>query len=61
VPALVIAGEQDKLSSVADAQAMVDALPEARLVVVPRSGHLTAVEVPVAFNVAAREFVTSLT
>jgi pimeloyl-ACP methyl ester carboxylesterase len=34
------------LSSVADAQAMVDALPDARLVVVPRSGHLTAVEAP---------------
>lgn len=61
VPALVVAGEQDTLSSVADAQAMVDALPDARLVVVPRSGHLTAVEVPEAFNAAAREFVTSLT
>jgi pimeloyl-ACP methyl ester carboxylesterase len=61
VPALVVAGEQDALSSVADAQAMVDALPEARLVVVPRSGHLTAVEAPDAFNVAAREFLTSLT
>jgi pimeloyl-ACP methyl ester carboxylesterase len=45
---------------VADAQAMVDALPDARLVVVPRSGHLTAVEAPEAFNVAAREFLTSL-
>jgi pimeloyl-ACP methyl ester carboxylesterase len=60
VPALVVAGDQDKLSSMADAQAMVDALPEARLVVVPRSGHLTAVEVPDAFNVAAREFLASL-
>ena len=29
VPALVVAGEQDALSSVADAQAMVDALPDA--------------------------------
>jgi pimeloyl-ACP methyl ester carboxylesterase len=61
VPAIVVAGEQDALSSVADAQAMVDALPEARLVVVPRSGHLTAVEAPDAFNTAAREFLTSLT
>lgn len=60
VPALVVVGDQDALSSVADAQAMVDALPDARLVVVPRSGHLTAVEAPDAFNVAAREFLTSL-
>jgi len=45
---------------VADAQAMVDALPDASLVVVPRSGHLTAVEAPEAFNLAAREFLTSL-
>jgi pimeloyl-ACP methyl ester carboxylesterase len=60
VPALVVAGEQDALSTLADAQAMVDALPEARLVVVPRSGHLTAVEAPEAFNAAAREFLSSL-
>jgi pimeloyl-ACP methyl ester carboxylesterase len=60
VPALVVAGEQDTLSTLADAQAMVDALPDARLVVVPRSGHLTAVEAPEAFNAAAREFLTSL-
>jgi pimeloyl-ACP methyl ester carboxylesterase len=60
VPALVIAGEQDTLSLASDAAAMVDALPDARLVVIPRSGHLTAVEAPQAFNVAVREFLTAL-
>jgi pimeloyl-ACP methyl ester carboxylesterase len=60
VPALVVAGEQDDLSSPADAQAMVDALPGARLVVVARSGHLTAVEAPEAFNGAVHEFLTAL-
>jgi pimeloyl-ACP methyl ester carboxylesterase len=60
-PALVVAGDQDALSTLEDAQALVDALPDARLVVVPRSGHLTAVEAPEAFNVAVREFLTSLT
>jgi len=60
VPTLVISGEQDTLATMADAQAMVDALPDARLVVVPRSGHLTAVEAPQAFNAAAREFLASL-
>jgi pimeloyl-ACP methyl ester carboxylesterase len=56
VPALVVQGEQDALASMADAQAMVDALTDGRLVVVPRSGHLTAVEAPEAFNLAVREF-----
>ena len=60
VPALVIAGAEDTLSLVSDAEAMVDALPDARLVVVPRCGHLTAVEAPDAFNVAVREFLASL-
>lgn len=60
VPALVVVGEQDTLSPPADAEAMVDALPDARLVVVPGSGHLTAVEAPDAFTAAARGFIASL-
>jgi pimeloyl-ACP methyl ester carboxylesterase len=60
VPAMVVAGEQDALSSVADAQAMVDALPSGRLVRIPRSGHLSAVETPDEFTVAVRDFLTSL-
>jgi pimeloyl-ACP methyl ester carboxylesterase len=60
VPALVVVGDEDALAPPADAQAMVDALPSGRLVRIPRSGHLTAVETPDEFTVAVRDFLTSL-
>jgi pimeloyl-ACP methyl ester carboxylesterase len=50
VPALVLVGDQDELSPVADAQAMADVLPQGQLVVLPEAGHLSAVETPDAFN-----------
>jgi pimeloyl-ACP methyl ester carboxylesterase len=60
VPALVVVGDEDQLSPVADAQAMVDALPQGRLAVLPGSGHLTAVEVPDTFNLALTRFLADL-
>jgi pimeloyl-ACP methyl ester carboxylesterase len=60
VPALVIAGGEDELATEADARAMTSALPNAELLVMPRSGHLTAVEQPELFNQAVAEFVTAL-
>ena len=57
VPALVILGEEDELASRADGEAMVDALPHGRLVMVAGAGHLSAVEAPGAFSAAVREFV----
>jgi pimeloyl-ACP methyl ester carboxylesterase len=57
VPAVVILGEEDELASRADGEAMVDALPQGRLVMVPGAGHLTAVEAPDAFSTAVRELV----
>lgn len=60
VPALVVVGDEDTLSPPADAEAMVEALPQGRLVVIPGSGHLTAVEAPEAFATALRDFVTAL-
>ena len=49
-PALVVVGEEDALSPPSDAEAMVEALPDAQLARVPEAGHLTAVETPEAFN-----------
>jgi pimeloyl-ACP methyl ester carboxylesterase len=60
VPALVIAGSEDELATEDDARAMVGALPNAELLVIPRCGHLTAVEQPDLFNQAVAEFVTAL-
>jgi pimeloyl-ACP methyl ester carboxylesterase len=59
VPALVVVGAEDALASASDAQAMVEALPQGRLVTIPRSGHLTAVETPEQFTSAVRELLTS--
>jgi pimeloyl-ACP methyl ester carboxylesterase len=60
VPALVIAGSEDELAGEEDARAMAEALPNAELLVMPRCGHLTAVEQPELFNQAVAEFVTAL-
>ncbi|TAL14603.1 MAG: alpha/beta fold hydrolase [Frankiales bacterium] len=60
VPALVVVGDEDALSPVAQAQEMVDALPQGRLAVVPGAGHLSAVEDPPAFAAAVRAFLADL-
>jgi pimeloyl-ACP methyl ester carboxylesterase len=60
VPALVLRGDEDGLSSQADSEAMADALPQGRLVVIPSSGHLTAVEDPDAFADAVVTFLNTL-
>ena len=60
VPALVVVGDEDALSPVADARAMADALPQGRLVVLEGAGHLSAVEVPDAFAGAVGAFLDEL-
>ena len=60
VPTLVIAGNEDALSTAEDAQTMTDALPSAQFVQIAGSGHLTAVEAPEEFNQAVRAFVQKL-
>ncbi|MBO2448128.1 alpha/beta fold hydrolase [Actinomadura barringtoniae] len=60
VPALVIVGSEDTLATEEDAHAMVDALPNAELLVIPRAGHLCAVEQPDLFNQAVAEFAAAL-
>lgn len=56
VPLLVVVGEEDELSPVSDAEAMAQAAPDAELEVIPKAGHLSAVEQPEAFNAAVAEF-----
>jgi pimeloyl-ACP methyl ester carboxylesterase len=59
VPALVLAGEEDELAPPSDAQAMAEAVPEGRLEIIPKAGHLIAVEQPEAFNAAVERFLSS--
>lgn len=46
VPALVLRGAEDAQSSQDDAESMASALRDVELIVVPRAGHLSAVEQP---------------
>ncbi|MFI0422159.1 alpha/beta fold hydrolase [Spongiactinospora sp. 9N601] len=57
VPALVIVGEEDQMTTPADAEAMAEAVPDSRLTVIEAAGHLSAVEQPEAFNRAVAAFV----
>lgn len=61
VPTLVVVGDEDELSPLADAQVMADAVPGAKLVTIPESGHLTAVEAPEDFNAALAAFLPTTT
>jgi pimeloyl-ACP methyl ester carboxylesterase len=54
VPALVLVGEEDTVTPLADAEAMAAALRDAVLTVVPGVGHLSALEAPDTFSWAAR-------
>jgi pimeloyl-ACP methyl ester carboxylesterase len=60
VPALVIAGDEDRIATREDAEAMTDVLPNGKLVVIRQSGHLSAVEQPAAFNDAVVTFVNKI-
>jgi 3-oxoadipate enol-lactonase len=56
VPALVVCGAEDALTPVADSEAIHRGLPGSRLVVIPRAGHLPALEDPAAFHAALTAF-----
>jgi pimeloyl-ACP methyl ester carboxylesterase len=60
VPTLVLVGEEDVITPVADAQAMVAAIPGARLAVIPKSGHLANLETPDAVNAVLSGFLKEL-
>ncbi|WP_066373615.1 alpha/beta fold hydrolase [Herbidospora mongoliensis] len=60
VPTLVIVGDEDKLTPPGDAEAMAKVLPDGRLVVINRAGHLSAIETPETFNRAVSGFLTEI-
>jgi len=55
-PTLVVVGEEDAITPVADATALHDAIAGSRLVVLPQAGHLANLETPGAFNAALERF-----
>jgi pimeloyl-ACP methyl ester carboxylesterase len=54
VPSLVVVGAEDVLTPPSDAESLAAALPRSELTVLPGAGHLSALEVPEAFNTAVR-------
>ncbi|MFD1661142.1 alpha/beta fold hydrolase [Streptomyces caeni] len=60
VPALVVVGEDDTYTPVADAEAMHAALPDSTLHVVAGAAHLPNLERPEEFNKALGEFLARL-
>lgn len=60
VPTLVVVGQDDRLTPVSEAQALVNAIPNARLAVVENAGHLVNIEQPEPFNALLLEFLLGL-
>lgn len=60
VPALVIVGEEDAITPVADSEAMASRIPAAELAVIPRAGHLSSLERPEAFGERLVAFLSRL-
>ena len=56
VPTLVVHGAQDILIPLAEAQAMQQAIPNARLEVIAQAGHLPSLETPQAYNQTLSQF-----
>ena len=59
-PTLVIVGEEDVATIPAKAERIAKAIPNARLVRIPKAGHSSTVEEPQAVNAAILDFLATL-
>jgi 3-oxoadipate enol-lactonase len=60
VPTLVVCGDEDVLTPLAESEALVRGIAGSRLEVVPAAGHLSSVENPERFNEALGKFLAGL-
>jgi len=60
VPTLIVHGAEDSIVPLAEARQIADAIPGARLEVIPDAGHLLNIENPEAYNRVVRQFLGSL-
>lgn len=60
VPTLVVCGAEDTLTPVADSEAIHRGIPGSALEVIPRAGHLSALEDPARFNDALATFLATV-
>lgn len=59
VPTLVMCGEEDALTPPADAKVIHEGVPGSALEIIPKAGHLSAMEDPAAFDAALLGFLKS--
>ena len=57
LPIAIVAGAEDTLIPLSEAEAMHEAAPQSELTIVPNAGHLCCLERPVRFNTIIRSFV----
>jgi pimeloyl-ACP methyl ester carboxylesterase len=50
VPTLVVVGEEDEITPLAEAETLQRGIAGSRLAVIPRAGHLSSLENPDEFN-----------
>jgi len=60
VPTLLLWGDADERSPLSIAEQMLDAIPGARLAVIPGAGHVSNMEQPARFSAEVREFCRSV-
>src|SRR5436309_3203114 len=61
VPVLALVGEEDTLTPPSDAEAIARTASNARLRKIPRAGHLSNLEAPLAWNRAVLSFLLDVT
>jgi len=59
-PTLILVGDQDGVTPLANARAIAAAVPQAKVGIVPATAHLTMMERPELFNAALIEFLAGL-
>jgi 3-oxoadipate enol-lactonase len=59
-PTLILVGDQDGVTPLANARAIAAAVPGAQIRIIPATAHLTMLERPEAFNAALVEFLATL-
>lgn len=60
IPVLILAGKDDQIIPIVEAQAMNDLIPDSRLEIIEDAGHLLNMEQPEMYNRIVREFITLL-
>lgn len=61
VPTLVVVGEEDPISPVAEMRQIAESIPGAQFAIVPAAGHMAPLENPAAFNAELEKFLASTT